>query len=228
MTEQLPSTTGPVPWLLRPVGRVCAAAVVAGVSVLATTALPREMRIILSLDLFLLTFVTLTYIMMSVITEEQCVALASQKLVVQHAGFLASVVATIVGIAAIGVMLHSQKDQVSSLKMLHLGGSLLALVLGWIAAQMVIAIQYMRMYFASPGMSSGMQPDPILQFPGKARPDLWDFMYYSFTIAMCYQTSDVSISGTAVRRLTLMHAVYSFFFVAAVIGFVVNVLANLG
>jgi len=30
------------------------------------------------------------------------------------------------------------------------------------------------------------------------------------------------------RRLTLMHAVYSFFFVAAVIGFVVNVLANLG
>jgi len=147
---------------------------------------------------------------------------------VQHTGFVASVVATIVGIGAIGVMLHSQKDQVSSLKMLHLGGSLLALVLGWIAAQMVIAIQYMRMYFASPGMSSGMQPDPILQFPGKARPDLWDFMYYSFTIAMCFQTSDVSISGTAMRRLTLMHAVYSFFFVAAVIGFVVNVLANLG
>jgi uncharacterized membrane protein len=52
-------------------------------------------------------------------------------------------------------------------------------------------------------------------------------MYYSFTIAMCFQTSDVSISGTAIRRLTLMHAIYSFLFVATIIGFVVNVLSNL-
>jgi len=52
-------------------------------------------------------------------------------------------------------------------------------------------------------------------------------MYYSFTIAMCFQTSDVSIRGTALRRLTLMHALYSFFFVAAIIGFVINVLSNL-
>jgi uncharacterized membrane protein len=53
-------------------------------------------------------------------------------------------------------------------------------------------------------------------------------MYYSFTIAMCFQTSDVSVTGPAIRRLTLMHAVYSFFFVAAIIGFVINVLSALG
>ena len=228
MNEQPASPAKSVTPLLRPLGRVFAAAVVGGAALLTTTAMPRETRIILSLDLFLFTFVALTFVLMSVITEEQCAALARQKVAVRHAGFVASVVATIVGIGAIGVMLHSQKGQPGSLKMLHLGGSLAALVLGWIAAQMVIGIQYMRIYYANPGTSGGMPTDPALQFPGKARPDLWDFMYYSFTIAMCYQTSDVSISGTAMRRLTLMHAVYSFFFVAAVIGFVVNVLSNLG
>lgn len=72
-----------------------------------------------------------------------------------------------------------------------------------------------------------MRTDPGLTFPGQSTPGLWDFMYYSFTIAMCYQTSDVSIRDTEIRRLTLMHAIYSFFFVAAIIGFVVNVLSNL-
>jgi uncharacterized membrane protein len=52
-------------------------------------------------------------------------------------------------------------------------------------------------------------------------------MYYSRAIAMCFQTSDVSISGTAIRRLTLIHAIYSFFFVAVIFGFVINVLSNL-
>jgi uncharacterized membrane protein len=228
MSEQSLSPVKSVSPLLRPLGRLFAGAVVGGVAMLTITALPRETRIILSLDLSLLTFVTLTLVLMSVITEEQCAALARQKLPVQHAGFVASVVATIVGIGAIGVMLNSQKDQPGPLKMFHLGGSLAALVLGWIAAQMVIGIQYMRLYYADPGTNGGTHTDPVLQFPGKPRPDLWDFMYYSFTIAMCYQTSDVSISGTAMRRLTLTHAVYSFFFVAAVIGFVVNVLSNLG
>jgi uncharacterized membrane protein len=44
---------------------------------------------------------------------------------------------------------------------------------------------------------------------------------------MCFQTSDVSINSPVIRRLTLMHAIYSFFFVAAIIGFVINVLSNL-
>ena len=68
---------------------------------------------------------------------------------------------------------------------------------------------------------------PGLEFPGQRSPDLCDLTYYSFTIAMCFQTSDVSVRDSAIRRLTLMHAIYSFFYVAAIIGFTVNVLSNL-
>ena len=124
-------------------------------------------------------------------------------------------------------MLHSHEAGPHWLKTLHMGGSLLALLLGWIAAQMTFAVQYMRAYYRNLETGGGVHRDPGLAFPGQSIPDLWDFMYYSFTIAMRYQTSDVSITSPALRRLTLMHAIYSFFFVAAIIGFVVNILAGL-
>jgi len=201
--------------------------VVGAVAALATTALPRETRIIFGLDAFLVSFVALTCVLMSSATKEQHAAVAEQRRPIRHTGLVASVLATLLGLAAIAVMLHSQKDQGGWLRMVHLAGSLVALVFGWIAAQMTFAIRYMRIYYRNVGAQDSVHGDPGLVFPGQSTPDLWDFMYYSFTIAMCFQTSDVSISGKATRRLTLMHAIYSFFFVAAIIGFVVNVLSNL-
>jgi uncharacterized membrane protein len=227
MNEKPASTVTPVAWPLRQVGRLFLSAIAGAVVALAATGLPSETRAIFGLDVFLVSLVTLTSVMMSVTTTDQCVAMANQKQPIRHTEVIASVVATLVGIAAIGVMLHSQRDEARWLKTLHLGGSLLALLFGWIAAQMTFAVQYMRTYYRNLETRSNGRGDPGLDFPGQRTPDLWDFVYSSFTIAMCFQTSDVSISGTAIRRLTLMHAMYSFFFVAAIIGFVVNVLSNL-
>jgi uncharacterized membrane protein len=200
------------------------------IGVVAGTAgvgLPRETRIILGLDAFLVTLVALTYVMTSVVTADRCMAMARQRPAIRHTTVIGCLLATLVGVATIAVMLHSQKGEVHWLRIVHLAGSLLALVLGWFAAQMTFAVQYMRIYYKNLLTEGGGRNDPDLVFPGQARPDLQDFMYYSFTIGMCYQTSDVSINGTTIRRLTLVHAVYSFFFVATFIGFVVNVLSSL-
>jgi uncharacterized membrane protein len=198
-----------------------------GAAALTTTALPRETRAILSLDVFLFSFVALTAVLISVATAERCAVVAREKAPTKHTGLIALMVASLVGIAAIATMLHSQKENAGWLRMLHLGGSQLALLLGWTAAQMIFGIQYMRMYYNNLQMTGSVRGDPDLEFPGQSVPDLWDFMYYSFTIAMCFQTSDVSIRGTAIRRLTLLQAIYSYLFAAAIIGFAVNVLSNL-
>jgi uncharacterized membrane protein len=227
MSEQrIPSVT-PVPWPFRQLGRLFLSALAGAAVALAATALPYATRVILGLDAFLVLFVVLSYMMMSVMTADQCVTMANQKRPIRHTGVIASIVATLVGVAAIAAMLQSQRDEAHWLRTLHLGGSLVALLFGWIAAQMTFAIQYMRIYYRNQDTRGSTRATPGLDFPGQTAPDLWDFMYYSFTIAMCFQTSDVSISGTAIRRLTLMHAIYSFLFVATIIGFVVNVLSNL-
>jgi len=228
MREQpFPIAASPVPWLLRRSGRFFASAVAGGAAALTTTALPPETRAIISLDVFLFSFVALTVVLISVATAEHCALLARQKVRIKNTGPIALVVASLVGIGAIAVMLHSQKENAGWLRMLHLGGSQLALLLGWAAAQMIFGIRYMRIYYSNLKTTGSVRSDPDLDFPGQSEPDLWDFMYYSFTIAMCFQTSDVSIHGTAIRRLTLLQAIYSFFFVAAIIGFAVNVLFNL-
>jgi uncharacterized membrane protein len=206
---------------------VLASALVGGLGFLSTRALPRETQIIISLDVFLLTFVTLVYVLMSTATAEQCAELAmkGRKLEKQSVVF-ATVLATFVSVAAIGVMLNSQRDHARWLKVLHLAASLIALLLGWISAQMIFGIQYMRIYYSNLKKGGREPTEPDLHFPGQSAPVLWDFMYYSFTVAMTYGTTDVSAFGTEIRRLTLLHAVYSFLFVATIIGFVVSVLTN--
>jgi len=52
--------------------------------------------------------------------------------------------------------------------------------------------------------------------------DYRDFVYYSFTIAMCYQTSDVTVTSPYMRRMTIFHAIVSYFFALAILGLLLN------
>jgi uncharacterized membrane protein len=204
-----------------------ASVTVGGACLLATTALPRETRVILSLDALLLTFVVLVYVLMSIATAQQCADLAVRGARLERKAVLvATALASLVSIIAIGAMLNSQRHHPGWLKVLHLAASLSALLLGWIAAQMIFAIQYMRIYYGNLQKAGSGQNDPELYFPGQSVPGLWDFIYYSFTVAMCYGATDVSTRGIAIRRLTLLHAIYSYFFMAAIIGIMVSVLSN--
>jgi uncharacterized membrane protein len=84
----------------------------------------------------------------------------------------------------------------------------------------------MRLYYDDTVIGGKLTYQEGLEFPQRETADYWDFMYYSFTIAMCYQTSDVTVTSVRIRRVTLVHAIFSFLFVTAIIGFVVNVISN--
>ena len=85
----------------------------------------------------------------------------------------------------------------------------------------------MRFYYDDTGSDGKTTFQRGLQYPESLAADFWDFLYYSFTIAMCYQTSDVTINSVRIRRVTLLHAILSFIFVSAIIGFVGNVISNI-
>ncbi|MGL5761668.1 MAG: DUF1345 domain-containing protein, partial [Plesiomonas shigelloides] len=58
-------------------------------------------------------------------------------------------------------------------------------------------------------------------------PNYWDFMYFSFTIAVASQTADVCIGSPEMRKVVLLQSVISFFFNMAVLGMSVNIGASL-
>jgi uncharacterized membrane protein len=58
-------------------------------------------------------------------------------------------------------------------------------------------------------------------------PAFWDFAYFSFTIAAACQTSDVSTTNVAVRKVVIAQTLVSFFFNLSILGFAINVTAGL-
>jgi uncharacterized membrane protein len=94
-----------------------------------------------------------------------------------------------------------------------------AVVAAWLLTHTAYAALYARLYFAT-GAGG-------LEFPGNAAPDYWDFVYFSFTLGMCFQVSDVAISGRRLRRAALGHAVLSFAYNTAILALALNLVANL-
>ena len=111
----------------------------------------------------------------------------------------------------------------------------LAVCLAWLFVHVAFGLYYGRLYYdeVTPGTGTadnGGATVPYckgLEFPDGELVDYWAFMYYSFTIAMCYQTSDVTVTGSLMRRMTLLHAIVSFAFVLVILGYTVNAINTL-
>ncbi|MFN8482324.1 MAG: DUF1345 domain-containing protein [Anaerolineae bacterium] len=118
---------------------------------------------------------------------------------------------------------------------LHLAAAAVAVFGAWLLVHTEFGFYYARLYYdevkhnVSAGGVSGTLVEfrKGLEFPEKELVDYWDFMYYSFTIAMCYQTSDVTVTAWWMRRVTLFHSILSFAYVLVILGFTVNAIGNI-
>ena len=79
-------------------------------------------------------------------------------------------------------------------------------VLGaWFMVPMMFTVHYAHLYYRAPH-------EPPLRFPDEQlEPDYWDFLYFSFTIAVASQTADISIRSRAMRRAVLGQSLLSLF-----------------
>ncbi len=80
----------------------------------------------------------------------------------------------------------------------------------------MFALHYAHDYYGEGNRANG------LIFPGKDKPDYWDFMYFAFVIGMTFQVSDVQVSNRLIRRLVVTHGALSFVFNAAILAVTVN------
>lgn len=96
------------------------------------------------------------------------------------------------------------------------------LIAGWFLVPTIYTLHYARLYFTD------TESPYALAWPDHdCDPDYWDFLYYSFTIAVASQTADVGLKSRRMRRATLAQAILSFFFNLAVLGLSINIGAGL-
>jgi uncharacterized membrane protein len=96
---------------------------------------------------------------------------------------------------------------------------LISLVLAWIFSNTIYALHYAHLFYlkAADGTDSGG-----INFPDCNHPDYWDFIYFSFTLGMTFQTSDVEIASRRVRRIVTGHCLAAFVFNLGILAFTIN------
>ncbi|CCG87267.1 DUF1345 domain-containing protein [Erwinia piriflorinigrans] len=132
-------------------------------------------------------------------------------------------IACLVSILAILFELGEVKHLKDAAQVRHIVLTVATLVVSWSLLPTAFAMHYAHMFYLNDSASH-----KALLFPdGQSKPGYWDFIYYSFTIAVASQTADVATGNTTIRRLTILQAVLSFIFNLAILGLSINVGAGL-
>jgi uncharacterized membrane protein len=102
------------------------------------------------------------------------------------------------------------------------------IVVSWAFIHTMFAMHYAHDYYMDADLSV---PSPSesqrLIFPGGEMPKYGDFLYFSFTIGMTFQVSDVQIADAEMRRVALLHGVTSFLYSTGILALAINLVAGL-
>jgi uncharacterized membrane protein len=205
-------------WVPRHTGsRVLWSAAVALATFFLLRAFPPALRVVAAWDGF--AFVLLSFVWAMIWS---CDALDAKRRAGKEdpgraAIWLFVVATSVASFFASGYVLRQAKtfapDYVAFWVVLCLG----AVALSWLLTQTAWTVRYAHLYYRDDRDGVGG-----LAFPGDRDPDDFDFAYYAFTVGMCFQVSDVTITSPQIRRATLFHGCMSFAFNTAIVALALN------
>lgn len=136
-----------------------------------------------------------------------------------------SVLAASVSVGAIVALLATSRNVTGLEQAWHLTLAFATILSAWSFVHVCFAMHYAHIYYdaATPRAKKGL----VFPGPGETQPDYEDFLYFSLTIGVASQTSDVTVTTKAMRRIVLLHSVMSFFFNTAVLALTINIAASL-
>lgn len=129
--------------------------------------------------------------------------------------------AAVISIVAIVFELSTARHLSLSQRLFHYLLTASTVISSWGLVGTMFTFHYAVLFYRSPSQARA------LAFPShEPEPDYWDFLYFSFTIAVAAQTSDVAVLSRPARKAVLAQSVLSFFFNAAILGLSVNIAAS--
>ncbi|MBC3376508.1 DUF1345 domain-containing protein [Pseudomonas sp. SWRI92] len=131
-------------------------------------------------------------------------------------------IAALASLATITFELAGSRDLQTAAKLLHYGVTALTVIGSWLLIGVIFSVHYARLYYTWEGK------EPALRFAeGLTTPNYWDFLYFSFTIGVAVQTSDVGVATRQLRKIVLAQSLIGFVFNTAILGFSINIAAGL-
>jgi uncharacterized membrane protein len=175
--------------------------------------MPASRAMLIGFDIGVSSFLLLMLHVMLRATESSM----RQRAIEQDQGKWPIMIATVALVAMVLAALSSELRAAKSQASLDVGLAAGSIFLTWMLVAVMFSQQYAHSFYAKAGQ---------LSFPGTDKPDYWDFLYFSVVLNMCFQTSDVTVSSSAMRRIVMLHSISAFFFNLLIVGITVNVVAG--
>jgi uncharacterized membrane protein len=201
-------------WLATAVGVVLAVALPGSWSLLS--------RVLIGWNGALLVLVPLTYFRLRRLNARELRAHYEEEDPTAPVILIVVVIGALLSLLAIVGLLSTVKQVAPSERFAHLTLATMTVVTSWFLVHTMFTLRYADMYYSVPQDC----PPPLL-FPQTPEPLFWDFVYFSFTIGVACQTSDVSTTQTQIRNTVTLHSIVAFVFNVSVLGFAINVSAGL-
>ncbi|HEU4727589.1 MAG TPA: DUF1345 domain-containing protein [Kofleriaceae bacterium] len=93
-------------------------------------------------------------------------------------------------------------------------------LISWLVTHSAFTLRYAHLYYRDADRAGG------IELPGGEPPDDLDFAYFAFTIAMCFQVSDATISSRPIRRTVLGHAMLAFLYNTVILALALNLIVG--
>lgn len=188
----------------------------------STLALSRDLALVLGVNVFFLVYLVLTAIKLRKLSADHLRKYAADE--DEPALFIVLVMLAAAAVSAISLFLVVNRASGFSPELVL---SIVSVVLGWFAVHTMWAIHYAFEYYLTPEEERGKKKTGKVRgglvFPGGEDPNGVAFFYFAYVIGMTAQTSDTDISSNAMRRLVLLHGVFSFFFNTVIVAAAVNI-----
>jgi uncharacterized membrane protein len=94
---------------------------------------------------------------------------------------------------------------------------LLAVGVAWGLTHTGFTLRYAHLYYREDDEGVGG-----ITFAGSEAPSYFDFAYFAFTIGMCFQVSDTTVTSCQIRRAVLSHAILSYAYTTVILAFTLN------
>lgn len=181
-----------------------------------------ETAYVISWNLALITYLTLTFRMMARTESHQIVRRSKNEYESKRNMFIMVIASGISSVVAIvrELSIISQKDDWQVF--FHLSLSITTIITSWLFIHTIFALYYAHFFYHVEHDS-----DFPLDFPHDSHPDYFDFVYFAFGIGISGQTSDVSFTSKQLRRVGTVHAVLAFFFNTAILALMIELGAGL-
>jgi uncharacterized membrane protein len=102
------------------------------------------------------------------------------------------------------------------------------LLLSWLFSNMLYALHYAHIFYSQDDQDGDGKKEDVggIDFPDTKEPNYWDFVYFSLTLGMTFQTSDVDMTTTRVRVVAIFHCFAAFIFNLGILAFTINTLGG--